>query len=63
MMMNRICKEEIFGPVQSIIKFDSMEELIERANKTTYGLAAGIITKDINKALMYAQAVQVIKGH
>jgi len=37
--------QEIFGPVQSIFKFDTMEELIERANKTSYGLAAGIITK------------------
>lgn len=50
-----IAKEEIFGPVQSILKFDTMEELVERANATEYGLAAGIITKDINKALMFAQ--------
>ena len=41
----RIAKEEIFGPVQSIFKFDKMEEMIERANDTTYGLAAGILTK------------------
>ncbi len=39
-------------------RFSTMEELIERANKTSYGLAAGILTKDINKALMFAQAVQ-----
>merc|ERR1719318_78671 len=53
-----IAKEEIFGPVQSIIKFSTVEEAIRRANKTSYGLAAGIITKDINKALMFSQAVQ-----
>ena len=35
-----------------------MEEVIERANNTTYGLASGIITSDINKALTFAQAVQ-----
>jgi len=54
----RIAKEEIFGPVQQIIKFTTMEEVIERANNTTYGLASGIITSDINKALTFAQAVQ-----
>jgi aldehyde dehydrogenase (NAD+) len=40
-----ILREEIFGPVQSILKFSTMEELIERANATSYGLAAGILTK------------------
>ncbi|XP_049941122.1 aldehyde dehydrogenase, mitochondrial [Schistocerca serialis cubense] len=54
----RIAKEEIFGPVQCIIKFKTLEEAIERANNTTYGLAAGIITKDINKALVFAHAVE-----
>lgn len=54
----RIAKEEIFGPVQSIIKFKALDEAIERANKTTYGLAAGIITKNIDSALVFAQAVQ-----
>ena len=54
----RIAKEEIFGPVQSILKFNSMDEMVERANKTHYGLASGILTKDINKAMMFAQAVE-----
>ena len=54
----RIAKEEIFGPVQSILKFDTLAEVIERANNTKYGLAAGIMTKDINKALEFAQAVE-----
>lgn len=54
----RIAKEEIFGPVQSIIKFKTMEEVIQRSNDTFYGLAAGIITKDIDKALTFAQSVQ-----
>jgi len=54
----RIAKEEIFGPVQSIFKFNTVEEAIERANATTYGLAAGILTNDINKALLFAQSVQ-----
>ncbi|XP_015428442.1 PREDICTED: aldehyde dehydrogenase X, mitochondrial [Dufourea novaeangliae] len=53
-----IAKEEIFGPVQSILKFETMDEVIERANNTKYGLAAGVLTKDIDKALVFAQAVE-----
>ena len=48
-------REEIFGPVQSILKFSTMDEIIERANATNYGLAAGVLTKDIDKALMFSQ--------
>jgi aldehyde dehydrogenase (NAD+) len=47
----RIAKEEIFGPVQQIMKFKSTEELIERANKSIYGLAAAVFTKDLERAL------------
>ncbi len=54
----RIAKEEIFGPVQSIFKFDTLEEVIARSNATPYGLAAGIITNDINKAIQFAKCVQ-----
>lgn len=53
----RIAKEEIFGPVQQIMKFSTMEEVIERANNTNYGLAAGVLTNDLNKALTFSQAV------
>ena len=48
---------KIFGPVQQIMKFSTMEEVIERANDTSYGLAAGVLTNDINKALAFSQAV------
>ncbi|XP_078621849.1 aldehyde dehydrogenase 1A1-like isoform X1 [Branchiostoma floridae x Branchiostoma japonicum] len=54
----KIAQEEIFGPVQSIIKFKSIDEAIDRANNTTYGLAAGVFTKDIDKALTIANSVQ-----
>ncbi|RWS10468.1 retinal dehydrogenase 1-like protein [Dinothrombium tinctorium] len=54
----RIAKEEIFGPVQQIMKFKTMEEVIERSNQTDYGLGAGVLTKDMNKALTYMQGVQ-----
>uniref|UniRef100_A0A8C9TX09 aldehyde dehydrogenase (NAD(+)) n=1 Tax=Scleropages formosus TaxID=113540 RepID=A0A8C9TX09_SCLFO len=54
----RIAKEEIFGPVQQIMKFSSIEEVIRRANNTHYGLAAGVFTNDINKALTISAALQ-----
>ena len=38
----KIAREEIFGPVMSIIPFKDMDEVIARANRTTYGLAAGV---------------------
>jgi len=44
----KICKEEIFGPVQIIQKFTTMEEVVERANKTSYGLAAAVFTENLN---------------
>jgi betaine-aldehyde dehydrogenase len=44
-----ICKEEIFGPVLSILSFDSEEEVIARANNTAYGLSAGVFTNDIKR--------------
>lgn len=53
----RIAKEEIFGPVQQIIKFHDMEEVIERANTTHYGLGAAIFTRDINKAMTFTNSV------
>ena len=45
-----ITREEIFGPVMSILVYDSEDEVIRRANDTTYGLAAGIVTRDLNRA-------------
>lgn len=54
----KIASEEIFGPVQCILKFDTMEEVIERANKTMYGLAAGVLTNNIDKAITFANAVE-----
>lgn len=47
----RIAREEIFGPVQQIIKFKNNKELIERANKTIYGLAGAVFTTDLDKAM------------
>lgn len=45
-----ICKEEIFGPVMSILTFKDEDEVTGRANNTPLGLAAGIMTKDVQRA-------------
>ncbi len=54
----KIAREEIFGPVMSIIKFKDINEVIERANDTFYGLAAAVWTKDITKAHAIANNVR-----
>jgi hypothetical protein len=54
----RLAREEIFGPVLSVIPFQSEEDLIRQANDTSYGLTAGIWTKDIQKAHRVAHALR-----
>jgi aldehyde dehydrogenase (NAD+) len=54
----KIAQEEIFGPVMSIIPFENLEEVIERANNTMYGLAAAVWTRDITKAHAISSAVR-----
>eukprot|EP00063_Salmo_salar_P068251 XP_014043086.1 PREDICTED: retinal dehydrogenase 2-like [Salmo salar] len=54
----RIAKEEIFGPVQQIMKFKTIDEVIERANNTEYGLVAAVFTSDITKAMTISTAMQ-----
>lgn len=54
----RIAKEEIFGPVQQIMKFKTIEEATERANNTTYGLAAAVFTTSIDKAITMSNHIR-----
>jgi aldehyde dehydrogenase (NAD+) len=54
----RIATEEIFGPVLSIISFKNVDEVIERANRTKYGLAAAVWTRDIKRALAVSNGVR-----
>ena len=53
-----IAKNEIFGPVMSLMKFKTIEEGIKRANATKYGLAAGIVTKNINTANTVSRSIR-----
>ncbi|QTO56155.1 betaine-aldehyde dehydrogenase (plasmid) [Duffyella gerundensis] len=46
----KIVREEIFGPVMSILTYESEEEVVRRANATEFGLAAGVVTDDLNRA-------------
>ena len=57
-MSMRLAKEEVFGPVMSILKFRTESEAVEMANATDLGLTAAVWTNDINRALKVAQAVQ-----
>ncbi len=54
----KIAQEEIFGPVMSIIPFKSLDEVVTRANRTDYGLAAAVWTRDIQKAHAVANSVR-----
>ena len=53
-----VASEEIFGPVHSVIKFKDADEALKIANESDYGLAAGVHTTNIEKALYVAQHVK-----
>ena len=54
----RVAQEEIFGPVAVVIKFHDVDEVIEMANDSIYGLGGAVWTKDINKAIKVARGVE-----
>jgi aldehyde dehydrogenase (NAD+) len=54
----KIAKEEIFGPVMNIMKFKDIDDVIARGNRTTFGLAAAVWTRDIKKAHYVARKLQ-----
>ena len=54
----RIAQEEVFGPLLSIIRFDEDDEAIEIANDIAFGLAAGVWTQSINRAIKVSNAIR-----
>ncbi|MGB8856886.1 MAG: aldehyde dehydrogenase, partial [Burkholderiales bacterium] len=58
-----IAREEIFGPVLSVIAFNDVDEALKIANQTSYGLAAAVWTRDINKAHRIARALRAGTVH
>lgn len=54
----QIAREKIYGPVQVILKFKSLDEVIERAQKSKYRMAAGILTYNIDNALLFSKIMR-----
>jgi len=54
----RLAQEEVFGPVLAVIPFESEDEVIQLANETKYGLAAGIWTQDVDRAIRMSESVE-----
>lgn len=54
----RIAQEEVFGPLIAVMAVDSFEEAIEVANGVAFGLSASIVTRDLKRAMLYAERIQ-----
>lgn len=55
---DRVCQEEIFGPVAVVLPFDSEEEAVEIANGVPYGLSAVVQTRDVGRAVRVSEALE-----
>lgn len=53
-----IARDEIFGPVMSVLRFRDIDEVVERGNKTFFGLAAAVWTRDVTKAHQFARGIK-----
>jgi len=54
----KICREEIFGPVQAIQKVKNMDDAIARANKNSYGLAAAVFSENLGKVMYVSNSLR-----
>lgn len=54
----KVCREEIFGPVLTVYKFESLDEVLDKANDVVYGLAASVWTTNIHKAFQVANRLR-----
>jgi aldehyde dehydrogenase (NAD+) len=53
----RIAQEEIFGPVISVIRANDFDDALSKANEIGYGLSAGVVTNDLQKAFAFANSI------
>ncbi len=55
---SKVCQDEIFGPVATVLPFGSFDEMIEQANDTPFGLSANLWTRDLSRALEYVDRIE-----
>jgi aldehyde dehydrogenase (NAD+) len=55
----KVCREEIFGPVTTVAKYETFEDAIEEVNATPYGLQGGVFTRDIERAMLAHREIRV----
>jgi acyl-CoA reductase-like NAD-dependent aldehyde dehydrogenase len=54
-----VCREEIFGPVTTIDRYETFEEALDKVNGTAFGLQAGVFTRDIERAMLAHREIRV----
>jgi aldehyde dehydrogenase (NAD+) len=55
----RVCREEIFGPVTTVSRYETFEQAIDEVNATPYGLQAGVFTRDLERAMLAHRDIRV----
>ena len=55
---SKVCQDEIFGPVATVLSFSSFDQMIDQANDTPFGLSANLWTRDLSRALEYVERIE-----